>query len=289
MASRKGIVLVDRFRVGDEIGRGMSVVHEARDLLSGERVAIKLMDASAGPVEAERLYREYKVGEEASHPVMVKVWAYGTDEIYGLDFLVMELLEGEDLSKRIGALGALPARFVVRLGVKIADALAHVHAMHIIHRDLKPANIYLSNERGLRDQVRLLDFGFSKHQKRTLLTAPDESLGTPLYMAPEQLRSVAEVSELSDIFALGVVLRECLLGEPPEAPRRDELRVESIRRLIESRRVPLRRLRPDFPPRLCEVVDRCMQLQPEARYPSARALCDALLALPGLAPRSVID
>jgi eukaryotic-like serine/threonine-protein kinase len=273
----KGMLLGGRYRIGDLIGQGgMSAVYAAEDLRLARVVAVKLLACDGADSDAERLFREAKAAARAQHPAVVTVFGFGSDDALGLDYLAMEYLEGEDLAARIRAQGALAEPFVVRLGAEIADALAAVHATGVVHRDLKPANIFLAR-RGLRvDEVKLLDFGVARHSDMQTLTAPGQLIGTLRYMAPEQLRNPRAAGPRSDIYALGVTLYEALTAESPYRGR-DAMALTM--QVGSGVRVPLLERRPETSASVRDVVERCLALDPAARFSSARTLCEALLAL----------
>lgn len=266
-----------RYRIGAVIGRGgMSIVYEAEDLRLARRVALKVMRGDDCGVAAERLFREAKAAARAEHPAVITVFAYGSDESLGIDYLVMERLQGEDLATRIERNGALASERVVELGIQVADALAHVHEAGVLHRDLKPANVFLAS-RGVRtDEIKLLDFGVAKHQDMMTLTAPGQMLGTLRYMAPEQISNPAAVDARCDVYGLGVTLYECCCAQLPYA---HGTALELAGRIVTGDATPLAQRRSDVPGPLCSLIERCMALRPSERFGSARALCDALIEL----------
>jgi serine/threonine protein kinase len=251
----------------------MAVVYDAEDLRLGRFVAIKLVRNVPSDIETERLFREAKAAARTNHPAVVTIFGYGTDSETDVDYLVMERLEGEDLSSRIVRLGPLPCELALRIGIEVADALAAVHAIGVIHRDLKPANIFLAR-RGLRlDEVKVLDFGIAKHLDLHTITSPNQLVGTLPYMAPEQLLDLKQASPLTDIYSLGVTLFECLAGVLPFQAKEP---VDLVRQLMHSAAPSLRDLRPEVSESCATIVARCLHSDPGERYPSARALCTAL-------------
>jgi len=273
----EGTLLAGRYRLKYTLGQGgMSTVYAAEDLRLGREVAIKLIRETQTSQLSERLFREAQAAARANHPGVVTVFAHGTDDDTGRDYLVMEKLEGEDLKTRLARLQHLPSQQVLTLARDVADALAAVHATGVLHRDLKPGNIYLAR-RGLRvDEVKLLDFGLAKHLDWQTLTEPGQLVGTIAYMAPEQLIASGKVSARSDVYGLGVVMFECLSGRLPHTASS----VPGLAAAITGQDAPpLARVRLDVPAGMCEVVDRCLAREPSRRFASARALCAALLAL----------
>lgn len=212
----KGTLLVSRYRLDHIVGEGgMGIVWSALDLERHEPVAIKLLRAEAGERGryVHRLMREARVMAQLVHPSIAKV--HGAFETpAGMPFLVMDLLHGEALSARLSR-GALSFQETSKLLSQVTSAIAAAHAAGVVHRDLKPENIYV--EAG--DVVRVLDFGIAKvtnlPAEELSLTATGAMLGTPYYMAPEQIFGDDDIDARADIWALGVVLYECVAGVRP--------------------------------------------------------------------------
>lgn len=278
MSSLQSTLLDGRYRLGGCLGTGgLSTVHVAHDVELDREVAIKLVrtvDVEDETV-AERLFREARAAARVAHPAVVTVYAHGTAPELGMDYLVMERLVGEDLSARLSREGALSIALACRIGTEVADLLSAVHPHGTIHRDLKPTNIFLGR-RGLRsDEVRVLDFGVAKQLDLWTLTKPGTILGTLGYMAPEQLLE-ARVDARSDIFALGLVLFECLTGRRAYTETTFVGLVNAMRN-IESPQ--LRALRPELPQALCQIIERCLARRPDDRFQSAQEARDALMGL----------
>jgi serine/threonine protein kinase len=272
----EGSLFAGRYRMGPVIGRGgMSIVHAAEDARLGRPVAIKLINSEQSLVLTERLFREAKAAARACHPAVVTVFGFGTDEATGRDYLAMERLLGEDLGARVARQGCLPIADVMRFGTEIADALAHVHEAGVVHRDVKPSNVYLA-QRGLRvDEVKLLDFGIAKQLDLQTLTATGQIIGTRAYMAPEQIVDPRRVDPRSDIYALGMVLLECLIGRLPYRP---DTVADLVSRVMIDDGPPLDELCADGPGPLVDILSRCLRRRASERFASARALCDSLIA-----------
>ncbi len=226
-----GEVLVGRFEVERASGQGgMGVVYRAKDAVSGQTVALKLLRAET--FDTERFFREARVLSEVRHPGVVKYVAHGvTSE--GQPYLAMEWLDGGDLEGRLrqGRLGVAES---LLLGQRVAEALGAAHRRGIVHGDLKPSNVLLAS--GDLREAKVIDFGISRMVRRALslargsqgnadparstgapVAAPREAVvfGTPGYMAPEQIRGEADVDARADVFALGCLLFECLTGRTP--------------------------------------------------------------------------
>jgi serine/threonine-protein kinase len=271
------MLLDGRYRLHRCLGAGgMAFVYDAEDLTLGRHVAIKLVRNLSCEIGGERLFREAKAAARANHPAIVTIYGYGTDSDEGIDYLVMERLQGEDLGARIARAGPLALAFLVRLGIELSDALSAVHGIGVVHRDLKPANVFLA-QRGLRsDEVKVLDFGIAKHLDLQPITAPNQLIGTLPYMAPEQLLDAKHVGPASDIYALGVTMFECLSGVLPFSAAGP---AELVRRILAGEGRALAPLRPDAPRALLATVSRCLAPDPNARFASAREVCAALQAL----------
>ncbi len=198
-------VLGDRYELIEPIGiGGMAEVHRAWDTVLRRHVAIKLFQPGFDPAAAQRFDNEVRVLAGLSHPALVSV--YDADTAADTPFVVLRLVEGQTLHDRL-ALGPAPLDEVRRLGARLADALAHVHAHDLVHRDVKPANILLDHE----GNAYLADFGLAHLTGATRLTRTNELVGTAAYLAPEQVLG-QEISHPTDVYALGLVLLECLTG-----------------------------------------------------------------------------
>jgi serine/threonine protein kinase len=260
------------------IGRGgMASVHEGRNLRLRKRVAIKVVHAQhvADPSACERFLREGRAASKVHHPHVVQVFELSEHE--GIPYLVMELLEGEDLAAHLRARGSIP---IGELLTFFLPALAGVGAAHdagVIHRDLKPANVFLA--RGGRGVVtpKILDFGISKQLGATAeadLTSTEMLLGTPHYMSPEQTRSAKLVDARSDQYALGVMLYECVTGRKPFTGESSYVLMSAI---LEAPIARPSSLVAGVPAALDDVILRAMARDPGERFPSVAALGRALL------------
>ena len=210
--------MAGRYRIVKQLGSGgFGVVYHAKHESIGRDVAIKFLspDASRDPVAVERFRREAYYSSSLRHPNTIIIHDYGQTE-ENLFYIVMELLEGQPLSKAIFAGGGLTLGRALKIGEQILRSLGEAHAKGLVHRDLKPENIFLCDLLGEKDFVKVLDFGLSKAltPDNPALTQEGVVFGTPLYMAPEQAYG-EEVLPASDLFAFGLLLYEMLVGERP--------------------------------------------------------------------------
>ena len=194
-----------RYRLGELLGRGgMADVYRAVDEVDGRPVAVKLV-RSSDPLLAHRLAHEARAMGAVDHPGLVRMLNSGLSDNHA--FLVLDLVEGETLADSVGR-GPLPPATVAAVGSAVAGALACVHSHGIVHRDVKPGNVLL----GADGRPRLADFGVARlADSSSTLTVAGTTLGTAAYMAPEQLED-HDVGPAADVWALGMVLLECLLG-----------------------------------------------------------------------------
>ncbi|HEY8041422.1 MAG TPA: protein kinase [Polyangiaceae bacterium] len=277
-----GEVLGNRYEILGELGRGgEGVVYRARDLKADAIVALKLLQHDEGSkARLQRFRRELQMARKVTHPNVVRI--HDLIELPGRFGLSMELVEGESLDARI-ARGPLGRDELVTLAVDLARALAAAHEAGVTHRDLKPANVLLRARDG---HAVVTDFGVSRAHgaKETVvpltrdltplqLTREGVLIGTPQYMAPEQLDMSANVGPAADVYAFGLLMVEAATGKPLHAAETfDELR----RNRMNEAPPPLREMRPDLPRRLCDVVDRSLAREPGGRYPGGVELLAAL-------------
>lgn len=275
---RPGTLLDGRYRLKELLGEGgMGRVFEAEDIQLARRVAIKVLhDAQPDAAQSERLYREAKAAARAHHPAVVTVYGYGLDPDLELAYVAMELLAGETLESRVAREGALDPSFVVQLGVEVADALDAVHRAGVVHRDIKPSNVFLCERarRGL--DVKLLDFGVAKQLDLQTLTRTGQVFGTLAYMAPEQLRDSKRIDARCDVYALGVLLFECLVGKRPYA---DVPPAALPMHILFGPGASLEGARSDLHESLVAIVDCCMQRERSERFTNARSVANALATI----------
>ncbi|MEW5916388.1 MAG: serine/threonine-protein kinase, partial [Gemmatimonadota bacterium] len=205
--------LGDAYRIESELSGGMSRVFVAEDLKLGRKVVIKVLpDDLAGSVNMERFEREVRLSARLQHPHVVPLLAAGS--VDGLPYYVMPFVEGESLRARLTREGELPIADVVRILREVADALDYAHRRGVVHRDVKPDNILLTERHAV-----VTDFGVAKALSdatgEARITATGVALGTPAYMAPEQIGAEPNVDARADIYAAGAMAFEMLTGQPP--------------------------------------------------------------------------
>jgi serine/threonine protein kinase len=261
-------LIAGRYAARDMIGQGAcGTVLEAMDLRLRRLVALKLI--RQGGEEPSRIAAEAHAAARLVHPHIIAVHDAGE----GRDFawIAMDLVIGEPLSALLARQGALPEADAARLGQQLLAALHHAHGRGVVHRDVKPANILLSvDERDGPGDIRLGDFGLAQ------LGAPDASeagqmLGTPAWMAPEQVRGEA-ADHRSDLWAAGVVIYQCLTGERPFPGQMPGL----LTRILGEEPVPPSRLRAGLDPRWDDMLARALAKPAEARFASAAEMAAAI-------------
>ncbi|MCB9623912.1 MAG: serine/threonine protein kinase [Sandaracinus sp.] len=273
-----GKVVAERYRVERRLGQGgMGTVYVAEHLGIGKRVALKCLNpeyAMNGMV-VERFLREARLATAAGNEHIVDVTDLGKLPD-GAPFLVMELLEGRELGDALEQDGPFVIGRAVRILRQACDALAAAHEKGIVHRDLKPDNLFLAKRTRENEFVKVLDFGISKlteNDKVQKLTGTGMTLGTPHYMSPEQAQGLPSVDHRTDVYALGVILYELLVGALPF----DEETFPMLVVAIVTRDAPSARLRRrDVPFELDAVIQRCLAKDPEIRPQSVQELADLL-------------
>ncbi len=243
---------------------GMGKVYEAIERATSRRVAIKVITGLAGPSELARFAAEIDVIERLDHPAIVDYVAHG-ETVDGEPYLAMEWLVGESLSQRLER-EPLSIADAVILGERIADALDHAHGAGVVHRDLKPSNIFLVDHQA--SGAHLIDFGVAKQADRDL-THTGQLIGTPGYMAPEQVRGHKTVNASADLFALGCVLYRAVSGK--DAFGGVEV-MEILARLLLEDPEPIDNLVSELPPRFVHLINSLLSKDP------ARRLGDAAIA-----------
>ncbi len=264
---RRGI---GRYEIVGELGRGgMGVVYRAVDPALQRDVAIKLIRSGGSGVAVERFVREARATARLRHPGIVRVIEAGDED--GYPFIVMEYVDGPTLAALIARDGTLPPRRAATLVREVAAALAHAHDAGIVHRDVKPQNILIDRD----GRPRLTDFGIARDLGASRqLTATGQLIGTPAYAAPEQLlRDPRQAGPPADVYALGAVLYQALLGRPPrDAATGPELLVRVLR---EEPRAP-RAIDPTIPEALDAIVVGALRREPDERPADASAFAAEL-------------
>jgi Protein kinase domain len=282
-ANLEGSVAAGQYRILRRMGAGATgVIYEAVRISDGQPVAIKLLRVAAAhdAVASDRLRREAEALGLSWHPNVVEVIDHGHLPD-GTAYLVMELLPGESLATRLKNRGRLSPRDLLPISLQMCDALAAVHAAGVVHRDVKPSNILLAVDRddpAGPERVKLLDFGIARVEwEETRITNTGGPLGTPGYMSPEQETGEGEIDGRSDLFSLGAVLFECLVGEPPppRTPSGLVRMVDSPSRLDSG----TQRAAAFVPPRWRAVLEKAMAFKPADRYADARAFAQDLRAV----------
>jgi len=255
------------------LGRGGTAnVFEARHVKLGTRVALKVLHSIAGGSHGatQLALSEGRALSAIHHPHVVRTVDGGTH--HGVPYVVMELLEGEDLARRLAFRGPQPARQTVDLFLPVISGLAAAHAAGLVHRDLKPSNIFLAR-RKLGVEPVVVDFGLAKFADAAGGPAASGIIGTPQYMAPEQVRGM-HATPGSDQWSLGAVFYECVTGG---SPFWGHDRYELIHSVMTAPIVPPSEINPEIPRALDAIVLRALARSPEGRFPSMRALGAALL------------
>jgi eukaryotic-like serine/threonine-protein kinase len=271
-----GTTIDDKYTVGETLARGgMGCLVKAEHALLKRTVAIKFVLEGRGRSAPRRLLREARAMQALTSEHVVRVFDLGVHE--GAPYIVMELLEGEDLADKVAHDGPLPVDEAVDCALEAAAALAEAHAVGIVHRDIKPSNLFVSRTRS-RELIKLLDFGISKvldpEEDDLEQTTEDSVLGTPYYMPPEQIRNPATIDARADVWALAVTLFHLLTGKHP-FPAKTAREVTAA--IFTDPPLSLRDLRSDAPQGLAEAIVGALAKRPEQRTASIAAFAEELL------------
>ena len=274
---RAGEIVAGKYRIDSVIGEGgMGVVLGAEDTSLGRKVAMKFL----APQKADRdgatarFAREARAAASIQSENVVRVFEVGTLPS-GASYIVMEHLIGADLAQTLQTRGPLPFDEAVDYLLQACEAIGEAHGRGIVHRDLKPQNLFLTHRPDGTACVKVLDFGISKaiEEEAPNLTSTNMVMGTPLYMSPEQVRSLKNVDQRSDIWAMGAILFELLTA----APIFEAATVTALCAMIAmDPPIPLRARRPESPPELEGVILRCLHKDPHGRFQDVAALAEAL-------------
>ena len=294
-----GQIVGGKWRIVAPIGRGgMGAVYEGQNISIGKKVALKFIDAEFArqPDIASRFQREAEAASLVESAHIVHIFDSGTTDT-GIPYIVMELLRGEDLRARLRRLGRLPYGEAVHILAQTLRGLHRAHEAGIVHRDLKPDNIFLVDRDDDRLFAKIVDFGISKVTRRPgevgkgTLTRQGVVLGTPFYMSPEQAQALPNLDARTDLWSLGAILYECLVGRPPHQGDAYEQIIISI---CTTNAIDVRSIDVSIPESLAAVVRRALTRDPAQRFQTAREMLDALVAtgistpsLANLTPRTV--
>ena len=267
--------LADRYVVVGEVGSGgMATVYLADDVKHHRKVAVKVLRPDlAAVLGGARFLREIEIAAQLAHPHILPL--HDSGEAGGFLYYVMPYVEGESLRDRLAREGALPIGDVLRILRDVADALAYAHQHGVVHRDIKPDNVMLTGRHAL-----VTDFGVAKAVSAagagTQLTTVGVSLGTPAYMAPEQVAAQADVDQRADVYASGVLAYEMLTGRLPFVAMSAQAVMAAH---VTKRPQSVVELRADTPPALAAAVMRCLEKDPADRFQSAEELLAELEVL----------
>lgn len=269
--------LISRLSVG-----GMGAIYKARHRKTNAILAIKVLHPHIAQKQnsKQRFEIEAKAASALKHPNIIVVHDYGLTQ-GEVPYMVMELVEGHTLKDEIARLKSLPPSRFFKIFIQVCEALEHAHKRGVIHRDVKPSNILLMDTDTNKDIVKVVDFGIAKvitendHETQEL-TQTGDIIGSPLYMSPEQCVGDA-LDSRTDIYSLGCVMYEALVGRPPLA---DENVVKTIFKHVNVRADAIKKARPDLniPPQVEEVIFKTLEKSPADRYPTVEALRMALIS-----------
>ena len=269
-----GRTIAGRYLIEDKIGGGgMGVVYRAKHQVIARDVAIKFLHQryTRDPTSRKRFLGEARAANQINHENIIDITDFGeTDD--GLVYLVMEYLQGRSLDHEIAGRPMGAAR-ALRIAIQIAAGLARAHELDVIHRDVKPGNVFLLRKRADNESIKLLDFGIARFERELRITDRGTLLGTPEYIAPEQIRN-GEVSAHTDLYALGCVLFEMLVGQPPFRGNMTEVLVKQMR---DTPPAPST-LVPGLPPELDVLVLKMLEKEPRGRHRDAFHLVEELHA-----------
>ena len=280
LSQRLAAALTDRYRLERELGQGgMAVVFLAEDRKHRRQVAVKVLRAElAGMLGPERFLREIETVARLHHPHILPL--YDSGEADGFLYYVMPLVEGESLRDRLRREKQLPLDDALRIAREVADALSYAHARGVVHRDIKPENILLESGHAV-----VADFGIARAVSAAggdRLTETGLSLGTPVYMSPEQATGSADLDGRSDLYSLGCVLYEMLAGEPPFT---GPTAASVIQQHVTVQPRAITQLRPAVPAGVAEAISRALAKTPADRFNPVGQFAEALGAPPAARPR----
>jgi serine/threonine-protein kinase len=292
-----GTIIAGKYQLVRLLGQGgMGAVYEGRNTATLKRCAVKLLLSPAFGGNAElvkRFFREAKASSIIESDHIVQVYDSGYDTELGWPYMVMEMLQGQDLEKLLKNLGTVHPLAVAKIMLQASMGLAKAHEAGVVHRDIKPANLYLSGRETGDMIVKLLDFGIAKVKMENIqetshgLTRTGSMLGTPLYMSPEQVAGASSIDASSDVWSLGIVMFELLSGQIPWT---NAASLGTLMAAIIHENLPLLQDRaPWVPPELAEITHRAMSRDTSKRFRNAAELRDALSQIVPDGPRITPD
>jgi serine/threonine-protein kinase len=266
--------LIDGFQILERLSsNGASSIYKAKQLLMERLVTLKTITSSTDTDEKDlkRFMREAKMGGRLSHPSIVEL--YDVNEQEGLMYIVMEFVEGESLEQQMRAKkGPLPFERTLRYMVHICEALKCAHEQSIIHRDVKPGVILVRRE---DDRAKLSDFALAKNLERAIsvITGDGEAVGTPYYMSTEQVKNAKTIDARTDIYSYGAAFYHVLSGQLPIPARSYG---EFIAKVFTNVPTPLIQIAPAVPPKLAQLIEKCLAKDPAQRWSSMEELSKTL-------------
>ncbi len=264
-----GTLLAERYEILALLGQGgMGAVYKARDTELGRLVALKLIraDLASNPGILLRFKQELILAREVTHRNVIRIFDLG--QAKGFKFITMEFVEGRDLRAVLRERGKLPPDETVRIIAQVCRALESAHAAGVVHRDLKPQNIMLD----AKDRVYVMDFGIAHSLETPGMTQTGVLMGTPEYMSPEQAKGI-KVDARSDLFALGIIFYEMLTGI---SPYKADTALATLLKRTQERPPPLAEVDPAIPKAISDVVMKCLEIDRDLRFSSAREILEDL-------------
>ena len=274
-----------KYVVTGQIGAGaMGAVYAARNIATGRSVAVKVIQNGLGtdPALLARFQREARAAGAIQSTYIAQVLDAGHDRTTDAPYLVMELLEGEDLDTFVRRLGAVRFDLALRIIAQALAGLERAHAVGVVHRDIKPANLYIARADAGQRVVKLVDFGIAKVKdefaaSNHALTQTSALLGSPLYMSPEQAKASKKVDARADLWSLGIVLYQLLTGHAPHAHA--ESLTELLLAICTEDVKPVQQAAPWVPAEVAAIVERALRLDPTKRFDDAKQMRDAIEAI----------
>ena len=263
------MLLAERYEILELLGQGgMGAVYKARDTELGRLVALKLIraDLAGNPEILRRFKQELILAREVTHRNVIRIFDLG--QAKGFKFITMEFVEGRDLRAVLRERGKLPPEETVRIIAQVCRALESAHAAGVVHRDLKPQNIMLD----AKERVYVMDFGIAHSLETPGMTQTGALMGTPEYMSPEQAKGI-KVDARSDLFALGIIFYEMLTGI---SPYKADTALATLLKRTQERPPPPAEVDPAIPKVISDVVMKCLEIDRDHRYSTAREILEDL-------------